>query len=398
MSVVFIEVPTPLDSDLAAEVAKQSVHAARGIRAFRWDAERRIARVEIEPEAAAPEVEDKVHRLLAAMAMRYRALPKKTLCANVRRDPAPLFAGVEAAMIERGFLREAGPGQVVLSGPPLAFARALDARLSTLARERFQAREEAYPALLPSAVLHRCGYVASFPQSLSMVTHLSEDLDGIERFRKANMDARGLVVPDPSALAHPSVCLAPAVCYHFYPSLEATRLTAPLVVATASARCFRYESRNMRGLSRLWDFTMREVMFVGSPGPVLAARKALIEAALELGSELDLDFTIESANDPFFCADYAQKSYWQSRNDLKFELKLAVPQAEGGASRTVAAASFNLHEDHFGKTFDILDEEERPASSGCAAWGIERWVLAAFAQHGLSSARWPRSFRSAVFG
>ena len=75
-----------------------------------------------------------------------------------------------------------------------------------------------------------------------------------------------------------------------------------------------------------------------------------------------------------------------------------MPQAEGGASSTVAAASFNLHEDHFGKPFDILDEEERPASSGCAAWGIERWVLAAFAQHGLSSARWPRSFRSAVFG
>lgn len=397
MSAVFVEAPAPLDPDLAAEVAKQSAHASRSICGLRWDADRRIARVEIASEDAADEVADKVRRLVASMALRHRAQPKKTLGANVRSHAAPMIAAVEAAMIERGWLREPGPGQVVLSGPPLAFARALDARIATLAKEQLHAREEAYPALIPSGLLHRCGYVASFPQSLSMVTHLTEDLDAIERFRKANSASTSLAIPEPSALAHPSVCLSPAVCYHFYPSLERLRIAKDVVVATASSRCFRYESRNMRGLSRLWDFTMREVMFVGTSEAVAATRRALVQCAIRLGEELDLDFTVESASDPFFCSDFAQKSYWQARNDLKFEMKLAVPSA-GGEARTVAAASFNLHEDHFGQVFDILDEHELPASSGCAAWGIERWVLAAFAQHGLDASRWPASFRDAVFG
>lgn len=397
MNVVFIEAAAPLDPDLAAEVAKQSAHASREIQAFQWDPERRIARVEIAPGAARAEVEDKVGRLLSAMSKRHRALPKKTLGGNLRSDAGPMLTGVESAMIERGWLREPGPGQVVLAGPALSFARAFDARIAAIAKARFHAREEAYPSLIPSGVLHRCGYVTSFPQSLSMVTHLAEDLDAIERFRQANAASTRLAIPEPSALAHPSVCLAPAVCYHFYPSLSRLRIATDVIVATAAARCFRYESRNMRGLSRLWDFTMREIMFVGGAEPVAATRRALIEIAIQLGTELDLDFTVESASDPFFGADHAQKSYWQARNDLKFEMKLAVPSQDGEA-RTVAAASFNLHDDHFGQVFEILDQDERPASSGCAAWGVERWVLAAFAQHGLGPARWPASFRDAVFG
>lgn len=397
MSIVRIELPASIPEDLAIDVARQAVHAARGVRSLRWDTERRIARVETDPGTSADDVLDKVRRLVTGMASRYRPLPKKVLCTNARRDRGPLVADVERRLSARGFVRELGPGQVALSGPALAFAAALDARLAAIAKGRFGAREEAYPSLIPAEVLRRCGYLASFPHTATMVTHLAEDIDAIERFRKANRDASALVVPEPEALAPPRAFLSPAVCYHFYPSIEGSRLAAPLEVVTASGRCFRYESRNMRGLERLWDFAMREVVFCGGDAPVASMRERLMEVGLGLACDLDLDLRIESARDPFSSADPTQRPRWQARGDLKFEVLVAIPPAEDGRPRATAAASFNLHEDFFGRAFRFEAEGGSPGFTGCAAWGLSRWVLAAFAQHGLEPARWPEAWRQDVF-
>lgn len=397
MIVLRVELPAPVPEGLAEDIAKHAAHAARGVRSLRWDASLRIARVEADPDVDVAATSDKVRRLATSMAARYRPLPKKVLVTNARKDRGPLVVDVERRLAARGFVRELGPGQIALSGPPLAFAKHLDARLAAMAHRRFGAREEAYPALIPAAVLQRCGYLSSFPHTATMVTHLSEDVDAIERFRAANRDAPSIVVPEPEALAPPRAFLAPAVCYHFYPSLERTRLAAPLQVVTASGRCFRYESRNMRGLERLWDFAMREVIFCGAEAAVAAARERLVEAGVELACDLDLDLRVESANDPFFSADYAQKAYWQTRGDLKFEMLVAIPPCEDGRPRATAAASFNLHEDFFGKAFRFESEDGGPCFTGCAAWGLSRWVLAAFAQHGLDPDRWPEAWRRDVF-
>ncbi|HXJ10246.1 MAG TPA: hypothetical protein VNH12_12095, partial [Burkholderiales bacterium] len=100
--------------------------------------------------------------------------------------------------------------------------------------------------------------------------------------------------------------------------------------------------------------------------------------------------------DPFFPTVHTNKAYWQMRADLKFELRLGV-EADEGVPRTLACGSFNLHENFFGKTFDITTVEGEPAFTGCVAWGLERWVLAAFTQHGYEPARWPASIRAEIF-
>ena len=48
-------------------------------------------------------------------------------------------------------------------------------------------------------------------------------------------------------------------------------------------------------------------------------------------------------------------------------------------------------------THDGADNGE-PAFTGCVAWGLERWVLACFTQHGFEPSRWPAEVRAKVFG
>ena len=57
-----------------------------------------------------------------------------------------------------------------------------------------------------------------------------------------------------------------------------------------------------------------------------------------------------------------------------------------------------MHEDFSGRTFSITASDGKPAFTGCLAWGLERWVLAGFTQHGFDPSRWPGSLRAEVWG
>ena len=231
-----------------------------------------------------------------------------------------------------------------------------------------------------------------------MVTHLVEDFDTIEAFRRAHLDQTKLRPPEPGTFVTPECCLSPALCYQCYLSLEGTRLADGPHVVTTAGKCFRYESINMVGLERLWDFTMREIVFVGTEDEVLSRRARGIELVTEQLEKWDLAGQIETANDPFFSAAYAGKSYAQLRNELKFELRLSLGDSTDGAgTRDLACASFNLHDNFFGRTFSIEARDAKPAFTGCIGWGLERWVLALFTQHGFEPAGWPESLRAAVW-
>jgi seryl-tRNA synthetase len=392
-----IGLPKAVDEDLAADLEKQSVYVSPSVRSVRVAAARDAVEVDLVDDKD-PDARAKVERFIEAMVSRFRKLPKKVFAENRRRDRGEYGRDVYAELKRRRWVLELGHGQVGLAGPALALMRALDAQCTKLGVERFGAVHENYPALMPSEVLARCNYFKYFPHTVSMVVHLVEDYDLIDRFRQANDHGTHLEVPDWKAFETPQVCLNPAVCYHCYQAMEHERMHDDGRCVTAVGRCFRYESKNIVGLDRAWDFTMREVIFVGTEGWVSERRHKAMEAQLEQVQAWDLDCTFETANDPFFSAAYATKTYWQVRNDLKYEMRLNVEPGADGSARTIACASANLHENFFGKTFDIGASDGGPVFTGCAAWGLERLVLALFSQHGFDKSRWPESLRSDVWG
>jgi seryl-tRNA synthetase len=393
-----IELARVIDADLAADIVKQSAYVSPSLRALAVEEGGRAVSFAVTGGDAAGEVGAKVERFVRDMTDKHRKLPRTVVGAHRPRRERALASGVYEELKRRRWAIELGRGQVGLAGPALACARAIDDECARIGRDAFGAADESYPALIPSAVLGRCGYFASFPQAVSMVSHLAEDYDLIDEFRRANVEAPSLTVPNAAALPTPEACLVPAVCYHAYQSLEGKALDDRGVVVTASGKCFRYESTNFTGLDRLWDFTMREVVFVGTESFIVERRKRAIDAVLAQLEAWDLDGSVETANDPFFPATYATKTYWQVRADLKFELRLAVEPSPSGDARTLACGSLNLHESFFGTTFGITASDGKPAFTGCVGWGLERWVLACFTQHGFDASAWPKQIRAKVFG
>jgi seryl-tRNA synthetase len=291
---------------------------------------------------------------------------------------------------------------VSLRGPALAVVRLLDEDCARIARDVFGAVEERHPSLAASSVLARCGSFGSFPQTASFVSHLVEDYDLIERFRRGNAGASEFVRPEPSALAPADACLLPALCSAVYAARAGATLPPEGVAVTCAGRCFRYESRNLTGAERLWEFGMREIVFLGDDRVVEEARARAVEAARDQLARWDLEGTLETANDPFFAADRAGKAYWQRSGERKLELRLPVGTRDA-RPHAIACASFNLHDRFFGSAFGIASGADAgagaagPAASACAGWGMERWMLACFAQHGFEPEAWPTWLQDPVF-
>jgi seryl-tRNA synthetase len=239
--------------------------------------------------------------------------------------------------------------------------------------------------------LEKVNYFHAFPHSLTFATHLREDLDVIQDFSDhASCDEHGIDVSMDS-FSKVQAMLSPAVCYHLYFALADKPLTNDQLVATAVGNCFRYESSNLVSLERLWNFTMREIIFVGSREFVLENRETARKRMEEKFAHLGFAYRVETANDPFFVGEFKQAAF-QNAFQLKFEIRASLPFKNS----TLAVGSYNYHQDFFGRNLKISLSNGKPAQTGCVAFGLERIAYAFLAQYGLDLRTWPKSIREVI--
>ena len=278
----------------------------------------------------------------------------------------------------RDELCEVAPGVISLRGDVAALYHALERAIAGLCALE-SADDWRVPPAIDFATLVRADYFASFPQWLTLASHLSDDVGALQDVA-ASGDCHAALA---RAATAPQAALNPAVCYHVYSALAGTTVGSPTVV-TAQSECWRHEGTRHRPLERCWAFTMREIVCVGTAADVRTFLDRSIERVTDLALALDLDGTIELATDPFFASTGRARRLLQQVKELKRELLLPVD-----ANQRLAAASFNLHDTFFGDAFAITLTTGRPATSGCVAFGIERWLLAFLVRHGPAASAWP---------
>lgn len=331
----------------------------------------------------------RARRLVAMMAKAIE--PRIEIVEEQHTSPPGCGCDLDAALVKSRDLHEEISG-VPAIGPRLtALVDALEARLLELART-LNPVPYRFPALIDPVLLERLSAFEHFPHTLGFVGHLRRDLDVLERFSaEASAGAGGVQAPDGS-FARPCALLTPAVCYHLYGYLANQVIDAEGHVATAQGKCFRHESANMTSLERLWEFTMREVVFVGSQAFVLAGRDTMRRLARDFFASIGLDHHVETAHDHFFGAQYWRQSALQTAFKLKLEVRAALPHK----AKTLAVASYNYHQDFFGRRMNIRLPDGAAAHTSCVAFGLERVAYALLSQHGLDPASWPAPLRPGV--
>ncbi len=302
-----------------------------------------------------------------------------------QRDRAvPCADDPMAALLARREVVREGAGFFALGPLMSRLIDYLEAEILRLAAD-FGAEPYRFPALISPAYMEKVKYFSNFPHSLSFVAHLREDLDILDAFMQSGHAVDGEVDAPEDAYARAKALLSPTVCHHLYLMLADSDLPADGIVATAVGHCFRYESINMVSLQRVWNFTMREIIFVGTPEQVQERLEALRAATVEMLDVLGMAYCLENANDPFFIGSYRDQAAYQAAFDLKFEVRAPLPFKGDG----IAIGSFNYHKDFFGRSLDIRAANGSKAHTGCLGFGFERWAYAFLCQFGLDPASWP---------
>ncbi|MBM7814500.1 hypothetical protein [Saccharothrix algeriensis] len=387
-----IPLDPPVPAALAEEVGRRLLFVSPGITGYRLDTAKdgdlRGVTLYSDAPLDADAVAGKLNRLLDSDVRPQPPNPAAVVWASRRRRAAtPVFP----ALAEAGAVTEAGEGQVAVGEPLLSLLEFFDRLVLDVLAEDFAATAYRYPTLIRAGALAKAGYFTSFPHHLMLVTRLRNDVDVYREFHRAY--GAGL---DPGVLAlggNVDYCLPPTMCYHTFHQHEGRTLGPGLHVVTARGKSFRFEAGYATTLERLWDFTIREVVFLGPRDDVLAAREAFMGRVFAALDDLGLGGTCETGNDPFFGGADTPGRIWSQRLlGLKYELRLPV-----APDRDVAVASFNFHDDLFGKAFDIGAGEPREAvRSGCAGFGLERLTYAFLCQYGLDRARWPERVRAGL--
>jgi seryl-tRNA synthetase len=367
---------------LAEELIKRVAYVSAGIRNPRLSSDRCELMFDLIPtfepqlesiSAAVQDIAAKLTRDNRVLTFRTVAT-RETLPGSFASDPHPIL---EAA----GELIPLGTGRYAFGPRLVSLMAVFERRIGRLA-QALSAPSFSFPSLIGADVLDRCQYFRNFPTALTFVTHLREDHASIREFATSARVVDGHLAIDPASVSGVDCLLAPSVCFHWYACLAGKTLLPTTV--TAVGKCFRYESSNLTGLERLWDFTMREVIFAGTVDYVRGQRQACIDESIRILDDLALAYEITTATDPFFADAYAAQAAYQQGFELKFELLAPLPYS----GRKLAVGSINYHQDFFGRSFDIT-ADGAPAHTGCIGFGLERLALAFVAQHGLDERTWP---------
>ncbi len=381
-----------IPADLVGDVVGKLHYVSEQLAGFRISDSRDTVHFRLKPgqESQRALVTDRLREVATKLCRSYRSWGDKVLVSRPREhfayheDPHP-------SLEREGQIFRYGNGRYGLGPHVVALVEAFDRRfLRTV--ESFSPEAHQFPSIIGGDVLSRCRYIKSFPHSLSLVHHLREDLDAIQGFAEQAEWGGDHLNVKPNSLAQPETLLSPTVCFHCYAWLADSKQPRPRII-TARGKCFRFESGSLHGLERLWDFSMRELIFVGPKEFVLEQRQKVIDASTQLLDRWNLSYEIKTATDPFFIDDFSQQSSFQRAFDLKFEVRAALPYKPGGS---VAIGSFNIHQDFFGRSFSIGTIDGQPLHTGCVGFGLERVALALIAQHGLDPAGWPPGVREDI--
>ncbi len=383
ISTVYIPLKVPVPATFSQELGKRLFYVSDEIKDFKLignDALIQGVEVSLSGENGTGTLAEKIDYIVTTDILRQKEIPSAVIWRS--NQTAAYHPRMFQTLLDKGIAFETGPGLVGFGEPLISFLNYLDTRLKNIAKDVFQAREYQYPTLVPTRVMEELDYFTSFPHFIMFVTRLHNDVDVYRAFL-ADYEGQKHISPSVFSYCHNhDFCLPPTMCYHTFHQLRDRRIEDNLVV-TSRGKSFRFESKYSSGLERLWDFTIREIVFLGTREFVLSSRQQFMRHAQALVEELGLCGYCEIAHDPFFVGPQTvDKILSQKLMELKYELRIQVDP-----HKSIAVGSFNYHDTFFGQRFQLSQDGKTPLVTGCVGFGLERLVYAFLCQHGLDDQR-----------
>lgn len=296
--------------------------------------------------------------------------------------------------IEKKLVIIPGDGQVILGGHLVELFRFFDGVFREISMHLHGCQEYQFPTLLKTDTLKKVGYFESFPNLLMFVMRLKNEIVNFQSF-KQDFEKQNTDILDERELmkycCDASLGLPPTMCYYVYEMLYGQEVNNYAI--TAVGKSFRYENKYCKPFERLWDFTIRETVFLGERSFVKKQVKSYRNYAIKFMELLNLKGICENANDPFFLDHTTKKINVQKMMGSKQELRLRINEED-----TMAIGSFNIHGQFLAKRFKLYTDKEQKeyAYTGCIGIGLERILFGFLSQYGCEIEKWPNLVKQCI--
>ena len=387
-----IAVNPPISIALDAELKKKLYYLSDKITAFETKKiNNEIIEIELElsSDMNMDMLKSKVDHLLDFDIRKRRIIPEEKVWesnCNVHYDDA-----IFEKMLGMGIVYEQACGQMAFNRLFIDLMHYIDHKIKEISVNQFNALEYQYPTLVPTSVVEKCGYIKNFPHLIMFVTYLHNDIDNYTAF-KDYVDSHHEI---PELLfgkycKNNDYCLPPTMCYYTYNQFSNKKFKdGENIVITSKGKSFRYESKYASTIERLWDFTIRETVFLGDYEFVNSCRQNFMGLMFKLVEALKLEGYCCNASDSFFMDEQMMQNIaFQKALKSKYELQLNITE-----TKSIAVGSFNYHDSFFGKNFNMCFDNNQYIKTGCTGFGLERFAYAFLCQHGLNEAQWPIKLR-----
>lgn len=356
-----------------------------------WSVDRPSRRIILDIEGSEVDgVEEKVRRLIAKVKP-LRASKDPAYLVDCSSQQVPHEADVFQLLLEKREIIQHAPGVFSLHGKFQRMFSRLDGHVRSLAR-KLQAEEVVYPVTISLETLRKSNFFSHYPQFANFISTLAPDLDSISAAAKALSKDGEFDFLD--VLRRPSCMCRSAGCLHSYPSYEnQTFRDDQEVVITMLGRIFRNEGSNIKSLERLQEYSMREIIFMGSPDFVCQGLDECLAWCRDYLMRFQLQGVVQSANDPFFADNLSALQLFQRSEQTKLECRMTVPFT----GKSISVASINNHGEHFSKSYAIRFPSGKFITTGCFGVGYERLLFATISQYGYDETLWPSALREFYF-
>lgn len=299
-------------------------------------------------------------------------------------------------LIEKNLVFIPQKGQVGFSSPIVDLFEFFDSLLCKLSMH-FGAKRYYFPTFLSCETIDKAGYFESFPNRLFFVNRMKNEMDNYILFKRQfakGVKQDGYIKEINKYQCSTNFCLPPTMCYYFYEAFQGKEIKN--MVVTTRGRSFRYENDYAKNFSRLFDFTIRETVFLGDYKYVKNSLNTYRKMLCMLMEKLGLGGYCETASDPFFLTgNSADRINSQKIFSSKYELRLNVDCTE-----TIAVSSINEHGQYISKRFDLYQDigSNKYLNTGCTGTGLERLVFSFLCQYGADEEKWPNYIKSYIRG
>lgn len=294
---------------------------------------------------------------------------------------------VYESLLERGDIFPTAAGYYALGGRFYQLLKRLDKKILEFTKTQ-KALEVDYPITIPLEVLNQSHFFDRTPQFANFISTIKEDITNISSLSKKIKTGE----KDDSwkdNLNIPKHMCRSAVCLNSYPTYRGKTLSKPVILTTVG-KVFRNESKQVEGLERMFEFTVRDTIYYGPSEWVLTKLEECFSWYKDLIVQLDLQASIEIATDPFFVDNIKTLQFFQKAEQSKSEIRFFIPDSK----KSISVGSLNNHGSHFSKSYEIKLENGEYASTACTGFGLERLVFAILSQHGIEESSWPLALKN----